>query len=71
MKNTQDLIQIVSFGGGIIIDSTKSTQDLIQIVSFAANKGSRVIIKNAGNKSTQDLVQIASFGKGVVVFDFT
>jgi hypothetical protein len=72
MKSTQDLIQIVSFGGGAIIDATsKSTQDLIQIASFAGGKGSRVLIKNANTKSTQELVQIASFGKGVVIFDFT
>lgn len=49
----------------------KTTQYRIQIASFAAGKGSRVIIKNAGQKSTQDFVQISSFGKGVVIFDFT
>jgi hypothetical protein len=71
MKSTQDLIQIVSYGGGVVLDSRKSTQDLIQIASYAAGKGSRVIIKDAGKKSTQDLIQIASYGKGAVIFDFT
>ncbi len=71
MKTTQDLIQIVSYGGGVVIDSSKTTQDLIQIASYAAGKGSRVIIKGAGNKTTQDLIQIASYGKGTIIFDFT
>jgi hypothetical protein len=71
MKSTQDLIQIVSFGGGVVIDASKPTPDLVQIASFAAGKGSRVVIKGASRKSTQDLVQIASFGKGAVIFDFT
>lgn len=51
MKSTQDLIQIVSFGGGVIVNSSMSTQDLVQIASFAAGKGSRVVIKGAGRKS--------------------
>ena len=71
MKSTDDLVKIVSFGGGVVIDSTKSTDDLVKIASFAAGKGSRVVIKNAGRKSTDDLVKIASFGKGAVLFDFT
>jgi hypothetical protein len=40
MKTTEDLIQIVSYGGGIIVDSSKTTQDLVQIASYAAGKGS-------------------------------
>ena len=71
VKSTDDLVKIVSFGGGVVIDSTKSTDDLVKIASFAAGKGSRVVIKNAGRKSTDDLVKIASFGKGAVLFDFT
>ena len=71
MKSTDDLVKIVSYGGGIVIDSTKSTDDLVRIASYAAGKGSRVVIKDAGNKSTDDLVKIASFGKGAVIFDFT
>jgi len=71
MKTTDDLVKIVSFGGGIIIDATKTTDDLVKIASFAVSKGSRVTIKGAGAKTTDDLVKIASFGKGTVVFDFT
>lgn len=71
MKTTDDLVKIVSFGGGIVIDSSKTTDDLVKIASFAAGKGSRVVIKNADRKTTDDLVKIASFGKGAVLFDFT
>ena len=34
MKTTNDLVKIVSFGGGVIVDSTKTTADLIKIASF-------------------------------------
>jgi len=71
VKSTDDLVKIVSFGGGVVIDSTKSTDDLVKIASFAAGKGSRIVIKGAGRKSTDDLVKIASFGKGTVLFDFS
>jgi len=71
MKSTDDLVKIVSYSGGIVIDASKSTGDLVKIASYAAGKGSRVVIKNAGDKSTDDLVKIASCGKGAVVFDFT
>ena len=71
MKTTDDLVKIVSFGGGIVIDSSKTTDDLVKIASFAAGKGTRVVIKNAGTKTTEDLVKIASCGKGSVLFDFT
>jgi hypothetical protein len=71
MKTTDDLVKIVSFGGGIIIDAKRTTDDLVKIVSFAANKGARVMIRGADRLTTDDLVQIASFGKGVVQFDLT
>jgi hypothetical protein len=71
MRTTDELVKIASFGGGVIIDSSRATDDLVRIASLAATKGSRVFIKNANAKSTDDLVKIASFGKGSVVFDFT
>jgi hypothetical protein len=63
VKSTEALIRIVSVGGGVLIDRSKSTEDLVRIASVAANKESRVIIKNAHRKSTEDLVRIASVGK--------
>jgi predicted RNA-binding protein YlxR (DUF448 family) len=71
MKTTEDLVRIVSFGGGVVIDASKTTEELVRIASFAAGKGSRVIIKHAGRKTTEDLVRIASFGKGSVLFDLS
>jgi len=71
MTSTDDLVKIVSYGGGVIVEATKSTDDLVKIASFAASKGTRVIIKGADRKSTDDLVKIASFGKGAVIFDLT
>lgn len=68
-KTTDDLVRIVSFGGGLDFDaSAKPQADLVRIASFAAGKGSRVTMRGIGHKATDDLVQIASFGKGCVVF---
>lgn len=71
MKTIDDLIQIASCGGGIVIDANRTTQDLMRIASYAAGKGSRVIIKGASSKPTRDLEEIAHSGKGAVIFDFT
>jgi hypothetical protein len=71
MRSTQDLVQIVSNGGGVIVNSSTPTRDLVQIVSNAVGNGGRVIIKGAVGMVQQDLVQIASNGRGVVIFDFT
>lgn len=71
MKSTEDLVRILSVGGGVLIHSSKSTEDLVRIASVAASKESRVIIKEAHRKSTNDLVRIASVGKGCVIFDLT
>jgi len=71
MKTTDDIVRIVSFSGGVILDANKTTDDLVRIASFAAGKGSHVIIRGAGKKTTDDLVRIASFGKGAVIFDLT
>ena len=70
MKTTDEICRIVSFGGGVIIDSTKTTGDLEKIAGFAKNK-CKVIIKGAKNKTTDDLCRIGSFGGGAVIFDLT
>ena len=70
MKSTKDLKEIVSYGGGVIINASRSTEDLKEIASYARGKGSRVIIKGAQQKSTEDLKEIASYGGGAVIFDF-
>jgi aspartokinase len=71
MKTTDDLVKIVSYGGGVIVDSSKTTDDLVKIASYSKSKGSKIIIKNASRKTTDDLVRIASYGDGNVIFDFT
>ena len=72
MRDINDLLQIVGFGGGIEIDGSRcSTRDLTEIADAAARKGGSVVIKGAWRMSTQDLTQIASRGKGSVPFDFT
>ena len=71
MKTAKELMEIVSCGGGVIIDSSVETKALLEIASYASDNRSRVIIKGAGSKSTEDLKEIASYGKGAVIFDFT
>lgn len=69
-KSTDDLVKIVSYGGGVSIDgASKSTDDLVRIVSYAQSKAPWVIIRNADARSTDDLVRIASYGKGKVIFE--
>jgi hypothetical protein len=66
---TQDLISIVSAGGGIILDTKhKTTQDLISIAAASRNKGSKIVLTNLSIKTTQDLISIASAGNGNVIF---
>jgi len=72
MKTTDELVRLVSFGGGITIDaSAYTTDELVRIAGFSAGKGSRVTLKGIGSRTTDELVRIASFGKGTVTIDFT
>jgi hypothetical protein len=68
-KMTQDLVRIVSAGGGVQVDaSLKLTDDLVRIAAAARQSGARIEIKNSGRKLTQDLVRVASAGGGNVLF---
>ena len=50
MKNVDDLIQIASAGGGLVIDANLlTTTDLIRVASYAAGKGSRVMLRISVN----------------------
>ena len=71
MKSTADIVRIINFGGGVIVDASIGTDNLVKIASHAASSGGRVIVKNANKKLTDHLVRIASFGKGAVMFDLT
>lgn len=67
---TEQIVQIVAAGGGVIVDGAgKMTEQLVQIASAASRSGALVIVKNANKKMTEQLVQIASAGKGRVIFD--
>ncbi|MFH1614381.1 MAG: hypothetical protein ABIG61_04765 [Planctomycetota bacterium] len=66
---TQDIVSIVSAGGGMVLDTkNRTTQDLISITSASRNKGSKIILKNLSFRTTQELVSIASAGNGNVIF---
>jgi len=69
-RSTDEIVRIVSYGGGVIIDgSSLSTDDLVRIVSYAQTSAPLVVVRNAGSKSTDDLVRIASYGKGKVILE--
>jgi hypothetical protein len=69
-KTTDDLIRIVSFGGGVTIDGAAFTvDDLCKIASFGGSKPLRIVIHNANRIATDDLCKIAAFGKGSVRFE--
>ena len=64
-----ELVRIVSFGGGIDTDASRFTvEQAIQIASFAAQKGSTVIFRNTGHWTAEQAIRIASFGQGNVIF---
>ncbi|MGD0078281.1 MAG: hypothetical protein ABSB91_06615 [Sedimentisphaerales bacterium] len=66
---TNDLISIVSAGGGIVLDTkNRTTQELISIAAASRNKGSKVILTNLSFKTTMDLVSIGAAGNGNVIF---
>jgi hypothetical protein len=68
-RPTAELIQIVSYGGGLDFDaSNKPMPDLIQIASYAQSGGGQVTMRGISGKPVAELVQIASYGKGRVVF---
>lgn len=71
MKMTDQIVQIVAAGGGVIVDSSKMTEQLVEIAAAAARSGALVIVKGADSKMTDQLVQIAAAGKGRVIFDLT
>ena len=64
-----DLVKIVSLGGGLDISAARLTaDDAVKIASFASNKGSRITFRDTAHWTANDAVKIASFGRGTVVF---
>ena len=67
--STDDLVRIVSYGGGLDFDaSSRSTEDLVRIASYAQSGSARVTLRGISSRSVEDLVRIASYGQGHVVF---
>ena len=72
MKTTSELMNIVSSGGGVIIDGKKkTTSEIMNIVSMAKSHKAQVIVKNASSKTTSELMNIAAMGPGLVTFDLS
>ena len=70
-KTTEQIIQIVSAGGGVIIDGSQPIDELVQIAAAASGSGATVIIKNADEKTTLRLTEIGAAGQGNVILDLT
>lgn len=69
-KTIEQLIQIASAGGGLVIDGNgKTIGQLKRIVTAAAEKKVTVIIRNADSKTVDQLKDIASEASGNVIFD--
>ena len=70
-KTIDQLVKIISAGGGMRIDATGKTVDqLVKIAAAGAATRSQLIISNAESKTVDQLVRIAAAGKGCVFFDF-
>ncbi len=63
MKTIEDLVQIVSHGGGVIVDSTLSTDDLVKLASYGAGK-SHIVIRGANRKTLTISSRLCSLAKG-------
>jgi hypothetical protein len=64
-----DLVQLVTVGGGIDTDATaRSTDDLIRIAEAASARRPKVIFRGLKVRPIDDLIKIAAAGKGCVVF---
>jgi len=69
-KTTDQLVRIVSAGGGLIIDGeSKITDQLVNIASASSQSNSKIIITNISPKTSDQLVRIESAGKGNVILD--
>jgi len=70
-KTTDQLCQIVSHGGGLIINGSSMTTDQLAQIASHGRENTNIIVKNVSAKTTDQLCQIASHGKGCVIFDLS
>ena len=72
MRSSDQILKIVTSGGGVIIDASgRMTDQLIRIAAAAAATGAVVIIKNTKNMMSDSMVKIATAGRGSVIFDLS
>jgi hypothetical protein len=72
MPSVQDLKDMVSRGGGMILDSSQvPITDLKDIASRASSSRALITIRKAGRLSTPDLKDLASRGSANIIFDFS
>lgn len=69
---TEQLKQIVSAGGGLVIDASTMTFNQIKDISLAANSGKATItVRNFAGLTAVQLNQLAVLAPGLISFDFT
>ena len=70
MRSTEDLIRIISAGGGMEVDlGMRPVEDVIRIAAAASLKpGTRLVLDGMQMRTVEDLIRIAAAGKGAVVF---
>ena len=67
-RSTDDLVRIVSAGGGVQLDAkSRLTDDLIRIAAAAKLSGAHVTFEGMSSRLTDDLVRIGAAGKGHVI----
>ncbi len=65
------LKQIVSAGGGLVIDASTMTFNQLKDISSAANNGARITIKSISSLTAGQLIELATLAPGMIVFDQT
>ena len=66
-----DLVRIVSYGGGMSLSATRfNAEQLQRVASYAKSSGARLVVKDADRLQTEDLQKIASHGGGRVFFEW-
>ncbi|MBL1142775.1 MAG: hypothetical protein HND53_12165 [Proteobacteria bacterium] len=69
---TEDLEELASLGGGMILDSKiYNVDELLKIATKAKGTNARITIKHALSFTHQELNQIASACDGNVIFDLS
>lgn len=68
-KPLEDLIRILTVGGGMHISASRSVEDLVRLATVASIRRARLVIHGAGAIPTEALIRIGTVGRGSVVFD--